>query len=74
MPITQMFTNLEVLNQAKETVKWKINTAIEVVGTVPKPFKNEGAKFDVRHPADIAALIVDTDSVPAEQREEYFRK
>ena len=82
MPAPQMFINIDVLNQARRNVNRKIALAREAAGRVPKPFgkkidengveKEEYATFDVRHPTDIASLIIDTTAVPEDKRDEYF--
>ena len=82
MPIPQMFLNIDVLTQARRNVNHKIALARQGTGKVPKPvvkkINKEGREvvvppnFDVRHPTDIASLIIDTTNVPEEEREAYF--
>ena len=77
-----MFINIDVLNQARRNVNRKISLARQGTGRVPKPFGKKidengneiiiPAAFDVRHPTDIASLIIDTTNVPEEEREAYF--
>ena len=77
-----MFLNLDVLNQARRNVNRKVALAQQAAEKVPKPFgkkidgngeeKEIHATFDVRHPTDIAALIIDTTGIPEEKRDEYF--
>ena len=76
MPIPQMFTNIDVLNQARQRYHRKVVLARQAAGRVPKPVDKEGKPIDmdVRHPTDIAALIIDTTGVPEEEREAYFLK
>ena len=84
MPTPQMFTNIEVLNQARRNFNRKIALARQGTGRVPKPFgkkvdangeeKVVHATFDVRHPTDIASLIIDTTGVPENERDAYFLK
>ena len=82
MPIPQMFSNIDVLTQARRNVNHKIALARQGTEKVPKPvvkkINKEGKEivvppnFDVRHPTDIASLIIDTTNVPEEEREAYF--
>ena len=82
MPTPQMFLNIDALNRARRSVNHKIALAGEAAARVPKPvvkvIEADGAvrevppAFDVRHPTDIAALIIDTTGVPEEKRDAYY--
>ena len=76
-----MFPNVDVLNQARLIYQRKEALAQQATASVPKPIckkidengkEFEADTFDVRHPTDIAALVIDTGSVPPDQRDEYF--
>lgn len=77
-----MFLNIDALNRARRSVNRKIALAGEAAARVPKPvvkvIESDGAvrevppAFDVRHPTDIAALIIDTTGVPEEKRDAYY--
>lgn len=78
MPTPQMFTNIEVLKQARKNFNRKVALAQQGTGKVPKPVVRDErgniirTPFDDRHPTDIASLIIDTKGIPEDKMEEYF--
>jgi len=78
-----MFTNAAALDEARRIYHRKLNIAMEAIAKIPKPvckkINERGEEitvntFDVRHPTDIAALVIDVSNVPESEQDDYIRQ
>ena len=61
----EILDNRQTILNAADNIKWKIDLARTFVQT-------NGKKYDIRNCQDLAALLIDVNGVPKENREAYF--